>query len=125
MSIQKGTRLRVADNTGAVEIECFHIVGSTRKRRASIGDIIIASVKKSIPGGLAKKGDVVKAVVVRTKLETRRLDGTYIRFQDNSAVLIKDLQGEPRGSRIFGPIAREIRDNKKFVRIISLAKEVI
>ena len=121
--IQQETRLNVADNTGAKEILCIRVLGGSGRRYAGIGDQIVATVKDAIPGGNVKKGDVVKAVVVRTRKETRRPDGSYIRFDENAAVLLKN-DGEPRGTRIFGPVARELRD-KKFMRIISLAPEVI
>lgn len=121
--IQQETRLSVADNTGAKEILCIRVLGGSGRRYAGIGDTIVATVKDAIPGGNVKKGDVVKAVVVRTKKETRRPDGSYIRFDENAAVLLKG-DGEPRGTRIFGPVGRELRDNK-FMRIVSLAPEVI
>ena len=114
---------RVADNSGAKEVLVIKVLGGTRRRYASIGDIFIATVKDAIPGAAVKKGDVVKCVVVRTKKEKRRPDGSYIRFDDNAAVLIKDDQ-TPRGTRIFGPVARELRD-RRFMRIISLAPEVL
>ena len=107
--IQPQTRLKVADNTGAKEIMCFRVLGGTRRRYARIGDVIVASVKKASPGGVVKKGDVVKAVVVRTVKGARRKDGSYIRFDENAAVIIKDDMN-PRGTRIFGPVARELRD---------------
>ena len=121
--IQEYTRLNVADNTGAKKVMCFRILGGTRRRYARVGDIIVCAVKDAIPNGTVKKSDVVKAVVVRTVFGTRRKDGTYIRFGDNAAVIIND-QGEPRGTRIFGPVARELRE-KKFMKIISLAPEVL
>jgi large subunit ribosomal protein L14 len=121
--IQQESRLKVADNSGAKEVLCIKVLGGTRRRYASIGDIFIATVKDAIPGAGVKKGDVVKCVVVRTKKERRRPDGSYIRFDENAAVLIKDDQS-PRGTRIFGPVGRELRD-KKFMRIVSLAPEVI
>lgn len=121
--IQPQTRLKVADNTGAKEIMCFRVLGGTRRRYARIGDVIVASVKKASPGGVVKKGDVVKAVVVRTKKGARRKDGSYIRFDENAAVIIKD-DLTPRGTRIFGPVARELRE-KKFMKIVSLAPEVL
>ncbi len=121
--IQPQTRLKVADNTGAKEIMCIKVLGGSKRRYASVGDIIVASVKTATPGGTVKKGDVVKAVVVRTHKEVRRVDGSTIRFDDNAAVVI-DNQKQPRGTRIFGPIARELRD-KDFMKIISLAPEVI
>jgi large subunit ribosomal protein L14 len=120
--IQKESNLEVADNSGAKELRCIHIVGSTRKRYGFVGDLIKCAVKKAIPGGMVKKGDVVDAVIVRTKKEFRRNDGSYVRFSDNAAVIIKD--GEMIGTRVFGPIARELR-NKGFVKIISLAPEVV
>lgn len=120
--IQVQTRLRVGDNSGAKELMCIRVLGGSMRRYATIGDIIIASVKQATPGGVVKKGDVVKAVVVRTKKEIRRGDGSYIRFSENAAVLIKDDKS-PRGTRIFGPVARELRDN--YMKIISLAPEVI
>ena len=109
--IQQETRLNVADNTGAKEILCIRVLGGSGRRYAGIGDQIVATVKDAIPGGNVKKGDVVKAVVVRTRKETRRPDGSYIRFDENAAVLLKN-DGEPRGTRIFGPVARELRDKK-------------
>lgn len=121
--IQPQTRLKVADNTGAKEIMCIKVLGGSKRRYASVGDIIVASVKTATPGGTVKKGDVVKAVVVRTHKEIRRVDGSTIRFDDNAAVVI-DNQKQPKGTRIFGPIARELRD-KDFMKIISLAPEVI
>ena len=121
--IQQESRLKVADNSGAREVLCIKVLGGTRRRYAGIGDVFVASVKDAIPGAAVKKGDVVKCVVVRTKKERRRSDGSYIRFDENAAVLIKD-DLTPRGTRIFGPVGRELRD-KKFMRIISLAPEVI
>lgn len=121
--IQAETKLRVADNSGAKSLLCIRVLGGTRKRYARIGDVITVSVKVAIPGGLVKKGQVAKAVVVRTKKEIRREDGSYIRFDENAAVIINDNL-EPIGTRIFGPVARELRD-KKFMKIISLAPEVI
>jgi large subunit ribosomal protein L14 len=121
--IQQESRLRVADNTGAKELLCIRVLGGSGRRYAGIGDIIVATVKDAIPGGGVKKGEVVKAVVVRTTKERRRGDGSYIRFDENAAVIIKD-SGEPRGTRIFGPVGRELRD-KKYMRIISLAPEVL
>jgi large subunit ribosomal protein L14 len=121
--IQEYSRLNVADNTGAKKVMCFRILGGTRKRYARVGDIIVCAVKDAIPNGTVKKSDIVKAVVVRTAFATRRKDGTYIRFGDNAAVIIND-QLEPRGTRIFGPVARELRE-KKFMKIISLAPEVL
>ncbi|KLU67504.1 MULTISPECIES: 50S ribosomal protein L14 [Desulfosporosinus] len=120
--IQVQTRLRVGDNSGAKELMCIRVLGGSMRRYASIGDIIVASVKEATPGGVVKKGDVVKAVVVRTKKEIRRPDGSYIRFSENAAVIIRDDKS-PRGTRIFGPVARELRDN--YMKIISLAPEVI
>ncbi|WP_062380623.1 50S ribosomal protein L14 [Demequina pelophila] len=122
--IQQESRLRVADNTGAKEVLCIRVLGGSQRRYAGIGDVIVASVKDAIPGGNVKKGDVVKAVVVRTTKERRRPDGSYIRFDENAAVILKNLDGDPRGTRIFGPVGRELRD-KKFMKIISLAPEVI
>jgi len=121
--IQELTRLNVADNTGAKSIMCFRILGGSRRRFASVGDIIVVSVKSAIPSSSVKKGEVSKAVVVRTKKEVRRKDGSYIKFDDNAAVLL-DEKMEPRGTRIFGPVARELRE-KKFMKIISLAPEVL
>ena len=119
--IQQETRLKVADNTGAKELLCIRVMGGSTRRYASVGDIIVASVKDATPGGVVKKGDVVKAVVVRTVNGTRRKDGSYIRFDENAAVIIKDDK-TPRGTRIFGPVAREVRD-KQFMKIASLASE--
>ncbi len=121
--IQQESRLKVADNTGAKEILCIRVLGGSKRRYAYLGDTIVATVKDAIPGGNVKKGDVVKAVVVRTKKERRRADGSYIKFDENAAVILKN-DGEPRGTRIFGPVARELRE-KKFMRIVSLAPEVI
>lgn len=121
--IQQYTRLRAADNTGAREIMCINVLGGTRRRYARVGDVIVASVKKAIPGAATKKGDVVRAVVVRTAQPFRRPDGSYIRFDENAAVLLTD-KNNPRGTRIFGPVARELRD-KDFTKIISLAPEVL
>jgi large subunit ribosomal protein L14 len=121
--IQQESRLRVADNTGAKEILCIRVLGGSGRRYAGIGDVIVATVKDAIPGGNVKKGDVVKAVIVRTVKERRRPDGSYIKFDENAAVIIKP-DGEPRGTRIFGPVGRELRD-KKFMRIVSLAPEVL
>jgi len=121
--IQQESRLRVADNTGAREILCIRVLGGSRRRYAGIGDIIVATVKDAMPGAGVKKGDVVRAVVVRTAKERRRQDGSYIRFDENAAVLLND-QNAPRGTRIFGPVARELRE-KKFMKIISLAPEVL
>ena len=121
--IQMQTYLKVADNTGAKELMCIRVLGGTRRRYANIGDVVIASVKKAAPGSVVKKGDVVKAVVVRTVKGARRKDGSYIRFDENAAVIIKD-DGNPRGTRIFGPVARELRE-KQFMKIVSLAPEVL
>jgi large subunit ribosomal protein L14 len=121
--VQPQTRLRVADNTGAKEIMCIRVLGGSWRRSASVGDTIVASVKTASPGGVVKKGDVVKAVIVRTRQGHRRNDGTFIRFDDNAAVIIND-QKMPRGTRIFGPIARELRE-KDYMKIISLAPEVL
>lgn len=121
--IQPQTRLVVADNTGAKEIMCFRVLGGSNRKTANIGDIIIASVKSATPGGVVKKGDVVKAVIVRSKRGLRRPDGSYIRFDENAAVIIREDKS-PRGTRIFGPVARELRD-RDFMKIISLAPEVL
>ena len=121
--IQQETRLKVADNTGAKELLCIRVMGGSTRRYASVGDIIVASVKDATPGGVVKKGDVVKTVVVRTVNGTRRKDGSYIRFDENAAVIIKDDK-TPKGTRIFGPVARELRD-KQFMKIASLAPEVL
>lgn len=121
--IQPYTRLRVADNTGAKSIMCINVPGGTRKRYARVGDIIVASVKEATPGGAVKKGDVVRAVVVRTAKPYRRPDGSYIRFDENAAVILTD-RNNPKGTRIFGPVARELRD-KNFMKIVSLAPEVL
>ena len=121
--IQQETRCKVADNTGAKEVLCIRVLGGSGRRYASLGDIIVASVKDAIPGGTAKKGEVVKAVVVRTKKGTRRPDGSYVRFDDNAACVI-DANQEPKGTRVFGPVARELRE-KNFLKIISLAPEVV
>ncbi|MFY9174082.1 MAG: 50S ribosomal protein L14 [Peptococcia bacterium] len=121
--IQQESRLRVADNTGAKEILCIRPLGGSVRRYASLGDVIIATVKEATPGGVVKRGDIVKAVVVRTKFAVRRADGSYIRFDENAAVIIKDDKS-PRGTRIFGPVARELRE-KEFVKILSLAPEVL
>ena len=121
--IQQQTYLKVADNTGAKEIMCIRVLGGSGRRYANIGAVIVASVKKAAPGGVVKKGDVVKAVVVRTVSGVRRDDGTYIRFDENAAVLIKEDK-TPRGTRIFGPVARELRD-KDYMKILSLAPEVL
>ena len=121
--IQQESRLKVADNSGAKEVLCIRVLGGSRRRYASIGDVFIATVKDAIPGAAVKKGDVALCVVVRTAKEKRRPDGSYIKFDENAAVLIND-QLQPRGTRIFGPVGRELRD-KKFMRIISLAPEVL
>ena len=121
--IQQESRLKVADNTGAKELLCIRVLGGATRRYASIGDVIGATVKDATPGGVVKKGDVVKAVVVRTVKGTRRKDGSYIRFDENAAVIIRDDKN-PRGTRIFGPVARELRD-KQFMKIVSLAPEVL
>lgn len=121
--IQPQTRLKVADNSGAKEIMCFRVMGGSFRRTAGIGDVIIASVKSATPGGAVKKGEVVKAVIVRTRKQYRRPDGSYIRFDDNAAVIIND-QKQPRGTRIFGPVARELRE-KDYMKIVSLAPEVL
>ncbi|NQV73367.1 50S ribosomal protein L14 [bacterium] len=121
--IQQESRLKVADNSGAKEVLCIRVLGGSKRRYARVGDTIVVSVKSAIPGGNVKKGEVSKAVVVRTKKEYRRPDGTYIRFDENAAVLL-NAQGEPKGTRIFGPVARELRD-KQFMRIVSLAPEVL
>ena len=121
--IQSETRLRIADNTGAKEVLCFKVLGGSRKKYARIGDQIVITVKKALPEGMVKKGDVCRAVVVRTRKEIKRRDGSSIRFDENAAVIL-DGQGEPRGTRIFGPVARELREGG-YMRIISLAPEVI
>ncbi|MBU5654075.1 MULTISPECIES: 50S ribosomal protein L14 [Corynebacterium] len=121
--IQKESRLRVADNSGAREILVIRVLGGSVRRFAGIGDIVVATVKEAIPGGNVKEGDIVKAVIVRAKKETRRPDGSYIAFDENAAVILKG-DNEPRGTRIFGPVARELRD-KRFMKIVSLAPEVI
>ena len=121
--IQQESRLKVADNSGAKEVLCIRVLGGSRRRYASIGDVFIGTVKEAIPGAAVKKGDVLRCVVVRTSKEKRRPDGSYIKFDENAAVLIND-QLQPRGTRIFGPVGRELRD-KKFMRIISLAPEVL
>jgi len=121
--IQQQTYLNVADNTGAKQIMCIRVLGGTGRRYGNIGDVIVASVKKAAPGGTVKKGEVVKAVIVRTAFGVRRDDGTYIRFDENAAVLIKEDKN-PRGTRIFGPVARELRD-KDYLKILSLAPEVL
>ena len=121
--IQQETRLKVADNSGAKELLCIKVLGGTRKKYAKLGDLIIVTVKKAIPGGVVKKGEVTKAVIVRTRKELRRKDGSYIRFDDNAAVLVNENR-EPQGTRVFGPVARELRE-KRFMKILSLAPEVI
>ena len=121
--IQQQTRLKVADNTCAKELMCIRCLGGSYRKFAGVGDVIIASVKSAIPNGVVKKGDVVKAVIVRTKKPIRRADGSYVRFDENAAVIIKD-DGNPKGTRIFGPIARELRD-KDYMKILSLAPEVL
>ena len=121
--IQQESFLKVADNSGAKEIKCIRVLGGSKRKYASIGDVIVASVRKAATGGQVKKGDVVKAVVVRTSKAVRRADGTYVRFDDNAAVLIKDDRN-PTGTRIFGPVARELRD-REYMKILSLAPEVI
>ena len=121
--IQQETRLKVADNSGAKEILCFKILGGSKRRYASLGDLIVVTVKNAIPGGAVKKGDVTRAVVVRTRKEVRRDDRSYIRFDDNAAVLLTEA-GEPRGTRIFGPVARELRDSG-YMKIVSMAPEVM
>ena len=121
--IQEESYLKVADNTGAKEIHCIRVLGGSKRKYGNIGDVIVASVRKATPGGTVKKGEVVKAVIVRSAKGVRRNDGTYVRFDDNAAVLIKDDKN-PRGTRIFGPVARELRD-KDYMKILSLAPEVI
>ena len=121
--IQMESYLKVADNTGAKEIHCIRVLGGSKRKYGNIGDVIVASVRKAAPGGTVKKGDVVKAVIVRTKRGVRREDGTYVRFDENAAVIIKEDKN-PRGTRIFGPVARELRE-KDFMKILSLAPEVI
>lgn len=121
--IQQETYLKVADNTGAKEIKCIRVLGGSKRKYGNIGDVIVASVRKAAPGGTVKKGEVVKAVIVRSAKGVRRADGTYVRFDENAAVLIKDDKN-PRGTRIFGPVARELRD-KEYMKILSLAPEVI
>ena len=121
--IQPQTRLKVADNSGAKEIMCFRVLGGSFRRTAGVGDVVIASVKSATPGGAVKKGEVVKAVIVRTKKQYRRPDGTYIRFDDNAAVIINE-QKQPKGTRIFGPVSRELRE-KDYMKIVSLAPEVL
>ena len=121
--VQQQSILKVADNTGAKEIMCIRCLGGSYRKYAGVGDIIVASVKTATPGGVVKKGDVVKAVIVRTKKPTRRADGSYIRFDENAAVIIKE-DGNPKGTRIFGPVARELREND-YMKILSLAPEVL
>ncbi|MBQ4160108.1 MAG: 50S ribosomal protein L14 [Clostridia bacterium] len=121
--IQPQTRMKVADNTGAKELMCIRVMGGSHRKFANIGDVVIASVKKATPGGVVKKGDVVKAVIVRSSKGVRRPDGTHIRFDENAAVIIRDDKN-PRGTRIFGPVARELRD-KEYMKILSLAPEVL
>ncbi len=121
--LQQESRVKVADNTGAKELLTIRVLGGSKRRYAGLGDVIVATVKDAIPGGNVKKGDVVKAVIVRTVKETRRPDGSYIKFDENAAVILKN-DGDPRGTRIFGPVGRELRD-RKFMKIISLAPEVI
>jgi large subunit ribosomal protein L14 len=121
--IQQQSLLKVADNSGAKELMCIRVLGGTRRRYANIGDVVVASVKKTTPGGIVKKGDVVKAVIVRSKSGLRREDGSYIRFDENAAVIIRDDKN-PRGTRIFGPVARELRE-KDYLKILSLAPEVL
>ena len=121
--IQMESYLKVADNTGAKEIHCIRVLGGSRRKYGNIGDVIVASVRKAAPGGTVKKGEVVKAVIVRTKRGVRREDGSYVRFDENAAVIIKEDKN-PRGTRIFGPVARELRE-KEFMKILSLAPEVI
>ena len=121
--IQMQSYMKVADNTGAKELMCIRVLGGTRRRYANIGDVVVASVKKATPGGVVKKGDVVKAVIVRSKQGLRRDDGSYIRFDENAAVIIRDDKN-PKGTRIFGPVARELRD-KDYMKILSLAPEVL
>ena len=121
--IQMQSYMKVADNTGAKELMCIRVLGGTRRRYANIGDVVVASVEKATPGGVVKKGDVVKAVIVRSKKGLRREDGTYIRFDENAAVIIRDDKN-PKGTRIFGPVARELRD-KDYMKILSLAPEVL
>ncbi len=121
--IQQETRLRVADNTGAKELKCIRVLGGSSRRYGGIGDVIVASVRKATPGGVVKKGDVVRAVIVRTASSIRRNDGSYLRFDDNAAVIIREDKN-PRGTRIFGPVARELRD-RDYMKILSLAPEVL
>ena len=121
--IQQQTKLNVADNTGAKRVMCIKVLGGSKRRYGSVGDIIVVSIKSAVPGGSVKKGEVSRAVVVRTKKEVGRVDGSYVRFDDNAVVLIND-QDEPKGTRIFGPVARELRE-KQFMKIVSLAPEVL
>ncbi len=121
--IQQQTKLNVADNTGAKRVQCIKVLGGTRRRYSSVGDIIVVMIKNAVPGGTVKKGELSRAVVVRTKKEVRRTDGSYVRFDDNAVVLINE-QNEPKGTRIFGPVARELRE-KQFMKIASLALEVL
>lgn len=121
--IQQESRLRVADNSGAREVLCIRVLGGSHRRYASIGDVFVATVKSAMPGAAVKKGDVVRCVVVRTRKETRRADGSYVRFDENAAVLVNE-QNQPQGTRIFGPVGRELRE-KRFMRIVSLAPEVL
>ena len=121
--IQQETRLKVADNSGAKTVQCFKVLGGSKRRYATVGDVVVVSVKTSIPGGMVKKGDVSRAVIVRVSKELRRKDGSYIRFDENDAVLLNS-QNEPRGTRIFGPVARELRDSG-YMKIISMAPEVL
>ena len=121
--IQQETRLKVADNSGAKTVQCFKVLGGSKRRYATVGDVIVVSVKTSIPGGMVKKGDVSRAVIVRVAKELRRKDGSYIRFDENAAVLLNS-QNEPRGTRIFGPVARELRDSG-YMKIVSMAPEVL
>ena len=121
--IQQESRLRVADNTGAKEVLCIRVLGGSHRRYASVGDLIVVTIKSAIPGGMVKKGETTRAVVVRTRKEVRRQDGSYIRFDENAAVLL-NAQSEPMGTRVFGPVARELRE-KRYMKIISLAPEVI
>jgi large subunit ribosomal protein L14 len=121
--IQEGTNLKVADNTGAKHVRCFKVLGGSRRRYAGLGDIVVCAVKVAMPNGVVKKKDVVKAVIVRTRHANRRSDGSYIRFDDNAVVIVDDKK-QPRGTRVFGPVARELRD-RDFMKIISLAPEVL
>ena len=122
--IQTETLLTVADNSGARRVKCFHVLGGTRRRYASVGDVVVVSVKEALPNGAIKKGDVRRAVIVRTRKEIRRTDGTYIRFDDNAAVILKPDSKDPLGTRIFGPVARELRESG-FMKIVSLAPETL